>query len=117
MSNLISRSMRKQRISSCRRYLKYIVLTLLFYPLSVLGAQGQVSVKGQSITIKQAIQLIEKNSSYTFFYNAADLKNTKTRNINCSGTINEVLNEVFKGSGVEGGYKDYLADCRRSIKE
>lgn len=100
MSNLISRSMRKQRISSCRRYLKYIVLTLLFYPLSVLGAQGQVSVKGQSITIKQAIQLIEKNSSYTFFYNAADLKNTKTRNINCSGTINEVLNEVFKGSGV-----------------
>ena len=55
--------MRKQRISSCRRYLKYIVLTLLFYPLSVLGAQGQVSVKGQSITIKQAIQLIEKNSS------------------------------------------------------
>lgn len=52
--------MRKQRISSCRRYLKYIVLTLLFYPLSVLGAQGQVSVKGQSITIKQAIQLIEK---------------------------------------------------------
>ena len=92
--------MRKQRISSCRRYLKYIVLTLLFYPLSVLGAQGQVSVKGQSITIKQAIQLIEKNSSYTFFYNAADLKNTKTRNINCSGTINEVLNEVFKGSGV-----------------
>ena len=58
------------------------------------------SFKGQSITIKQAIQLIEKNSSYTFFYNAADLKNTKTRNINCSGTINEVLNEVFKGSGV-----------------
>lgn len=52
--------MRKQRIFSCRRYLKYIVLTLLFYPLSVLGAQGQVSVKGQSITIKQAIQLIEK---------------------------------------------------------
>ena len=92
--------MRKQRISSCRRYLKYIVITLLFYPLSVLGAQGQVSVKGQSITIKQAIQLIEKNSSYTFFYIAAYLKNTKTRNINCSGTFNEVLNEVFKGSGV-----------------
>ena len=45
--------MRKQRISSCRRYLKYIVLTLLFYPLSVLGAQGQVSVKGQSIPIKE----------------------------------------------------------------
>ena len=92
--------MRKIQISYKQRYLKYIVLLVLFYPLNILGAQGVISVKGQAMTIKQAIQLIEKNSNYTFFYNAADWKNTKTRNINCSGTINEVLNEVFKGSGV-----------------
>lgn len=70
-----------------------------FYPLSVLGAQGQVSVKGQSITIKQAIQLIEK-TVVILFLQCSRPENTKTRNINCSGTINEVLNEVFKGSGV-----------------
>ena len=39
------------------RYFKYIVLVLLFYPLTVLGAQGHITVKGQSITIKEAIML------------------------------------------------------------
>ena len=37
-----------------------------FYPLTVLGAQGHITVKGQSITIKEAIMLIEKNSNYVF---------------------------------------------------
>ena len=92
--------MRKIQISYKQRYLKYIVLLLLFYPLNILGAQGVISVKGQAMTIKQAIQLIEKNSNYTFFYNAADLKNTTNKNLNCGGTIEEVLKEVFKGSGI-----------------
>lgn len=52
--------MRKIQISYKQRYLKYIVLLLLFYPLNILGAQGVISVKGQAMTIKQAIQLIEK---------------------------------------------------------
>ena len=81
--------MRKIQISYKQRYLKYIVLLLLFYPLNILGAQGVISVKGQAMTIKQAIQLIEKNSNYTFFYNAADLKNTTNKNLNCEGTIED----------------------------
>ena len=92
--------MRKIQISYKQRYLKYIVLLLLFYPLNIIVAQGVISVKGQAMTIKQAIQLIEKNSNYTFFYNAADLKNTTNKNLNCEGTIEEVLKEVFKGSGI-----------------
>ena len=82
------------------RYFKYIVVILLFYPLGALGAQKHITLKGQSMTIKQAIQLIEKNSNYTFFYNAADLKNTTVKNFNCEGSIDEVLNEVFEESGV-----------------
>lgn len=82
------------------RYFKYIVLVLLFYPLTVLGAQGHITVKGQSITIKEAIMLIEKNSNYVFFYNAADLKNIRLKNINCSGPIDKVLNEVFANTGI-----------------
>ena len=92
--------MRKIQISYKQRYLKYIVLLLLFYPLNILGAQGVISVKGQAMTIKQAIQLIEKKSNYTFLYNAEDLKNTTNKNLNCEGTIEEVLKEVFKGSGI-----------------
>lgn len=100
MSNLKCKSMRKIHFFDKQRYLKYIVLLLLFYPLNILGAQGVISVKGQAMTIKQAIQLIEKNSDYTFFYNAADLKNTTNKNFNCEGSIEEVLKEVFKGSGI-----------------
>ena len=44
--------MRKIQISYRQRYLKYIVLLLLFYPLSVLGAQSKIAVKGQSIDRK-----------------------------------------------------------------
>ena len=85
---------------SCVRYFKCIVLVLLFYPLTLLGAQGHITVKGQSITIKEAIMLIEKNSNYVFFYNAADLKNIRLKNVNCSGTIDKVLNEVFANTGI-----------------
>ena len=100
MSNLKCKSMRKIHFFDKQRYLKYIVLLLLFYPLNILGAQGVISVKGQAMSIKQAIQLIEKNSDYTFFYNAADLKNTTNKNFNCEGSIEEVLKEVFNGSGI-----------------
>ena len=100
MSNLKCKSMRKIHFFDKKRYLKYIVLLLLFYPLNILGAQGVISVKGQAMSIKQAIQLIEKNSNYTFFYNAADLKNTTNKNFNCEGSIEEVLKEVFNGSGI-----------------
>ena len=100
MSNLKCKSMKKNYFLYRTRYLKYIALLLFFYPLTILGAQGIITVKGQAITIKQAIQLIEKSSDYTFFYNAADLKNTTNKNLNCEGTIEEVLKEVFKGSGV-----------------
>ena len=79
--------MKKNHSCYRRRYLKHIALVLLFYPLSALGAQGHISIKGQSITIMQAIQLIEKNSDYTFFYN-------------CNGPIDEILDEVFKDSGI-----------------
>ena len=92
--------MKKNHSCYRRRYLKHIALVLLFYPLSALGAQGHISIKGQSITIMQAIQLIEKNSDYTFFYNAADLEDKQRKDINCNGPIDEILDEVFKDSGI-----------------
>lgn len=46
---------------------------MLLYPMSVFAVQGQIAVQGKAMSIKQAIQVIEKNSKYTFFYKAADL--------------------------------------------
>lgn len=90
----------KKVLESRSAYIKCLALALLFYPLSILGAQRQISVKGQSMTIKQVIQFIEKNSDYNFFYNAADLKDTQRKDINCKGTIDKVLAEVFHDSGI-----------------
>lgn len=97
----------KKRQFTCKKWhLKYAILFLLLYPLAAIAAQGQITVQGKSITIKQVIDLIEKNSSYTFFYNKADLTNVAKKNIDCKGSIEEVLKEVFSNSGISYIIKD-----------
>ena len=50
--------------SMCSRWhLRLIVLLILFFPLTLSAAQGRVTVKGQSITLRQAIKIIESSSS------------------------------------------------------
>ena len=43
------------------RYLRIIAVLLFLYPISVLAAQSNISVKGQ-YSLKEAIRFIEKNS-------------------------------------------------------
>lgn len=94
--------MNKFLFSCQKRCLDYVVMAvlLLSIPLPALAAQGQIVVKGRSLTISQAIDLIEKSSKYTFFYNANDLKNKNLKNVDCKGSIDQVLNEIFKGSNI-----------------
>ena len=68
--------------------------------MTSLGAQKHITVKGEAMTIKQAILLIEKNSDYTFFYNAADLGGNTKHNFNSKGKVEDVLKEIFEGSGI-----------------
>ncbi len=91
--------MRKLHFFSYGRYWKYLVLVLLFYPLTLVGAQKLITVKGH-LSIEQAIQLIEKHSNYTFFYNATDLRKVDKQNFNCKGQISEVLQTVFGENGI-----------------
>ena len=89
-----------------RRFLTGVIMFMLLYPMSVFAVQGQITVQGKAMSIKQAIQVIEKNSKYTFFYKAADLSNAKIRDIHCEGSIEEVLNVLFKDSGISYVIKD-----------
>ena len=92
---------RMKKHTFCRfSILLSIILVFLLYPMSSMGAQKYISVKGEDMTIKQAIQLIEKNSEYTFFYNASDLENNTKRDYNSTGNIEKVLKDVFEGSNV-----------------
>lgn len=82
------------------RYIKYIVFVLLFYSVNVFAVQNRISLKGRSISVVQAVKLIEKSSNYKFFYNVSELKDKVLTNIDCAGTIDEVLNSIFTGSNI-----------------
>lgn len=82
-------------------------MLLLFAPVAVSAAQGTIAVKGQSITIKQAMKIIESTSDYTFFFKASDIDDTSKKDIDCRGTIDEVLSVIFKGSDVNYVVKEH----------
>lgn len=87
--------------SMCSRWhLRLIVLLILFFPLTLSAAQGRVTVKGQSITLRQAIKIIESSSNFKFFFNPSDLDALPGKNLDCEGEISDVLKEVFAGSRV-----------------
>lgn len=85
-------------------YLKHWYLictfTLLIFPTSISAAQGIISIQGKSLSMEQIIQMIESESNYTFFFKADLINTLKKQNIDCKGTINEVLDKVLKGSGI-----------------
>lgn len=95
--------------------MRITILFLFIIPLSVSAAQEKVSVKGKSITIKEAINIIEKNSVYSFFFKSTDLDNNRKKDINCAGTLDEVLSEVLKGSNIKYTIKG--KDVILSVKE
>ncbi len=92
--------MEKGFIFTSKRFLASAVFFLLLYPGLVFAAQGQITVKGKAMSIKQAIRTIEEHSDYTFFYKAADLSSTQKKDLDCQGSIQDVLEKLFEGSGI-----------------
>ena len=90
-----------KKIQSRNWYMRITILFLFIIPLSVSAAQEKVSVKGKAITVKEAISIIEKNSVYSFFFKSTDLDNKSRKDINCEGSLDEVLSEVLKGSNIK----------------
>ena len=78
-----------------------ILLLLLLYPTMVCASQEKITVKGQSVTLRQVIRIIEKNSDYTFFFKANDVDGQVAKNLNCEGTVQEVLDVALKGTSLK----------------
>lgn len=64
-----------------------IILVFLLYPMSSMGAQKYISVKGEDMTIKQAIQLIENTVNTRSFIMRQIWKTTRNAII----TAREIL--------------------------
>ena len=95
--------MRKFLFHHQGQYLKGIIMALFFsfafFPLPAIAAQ-EITVRGQALTLIETINLIEKNSDYTFFYDANALQKTDRKDLDYTGSIENVLNEVFRGSNI-----------------
>lgn len=91
--------MKKESFMYKQRYLIGILVLSIMWPTTALCAQGDICLKGR-YTLKEAIEHIEKTNGYTFFYKDNDLKDNAKRDVNCEGTIDEVLKVLFKDSNV-----------------
>lgn len=80
----------------------YLACTFIFLllPSSISAAQDIISIQGKSLSIEQIIKLIESKSGYTFFFKSDLVNNLKKQDVNTKGTINEILDDVFKGSNI-----------------
>lgn len=57
-----------------------ILMSMSFAPVFAFVTQDIV-VKGKGISAKEAIQLIQENSGYTFFYKKSDLERIPRRTL------------------------------------
>ena len=58
------------------RYTFYLVIFLCFFSIKTIAQQSgkeKISISFQNISLKEAMQEIEKVSEYTFFYDATEL--------------------------------------------
>lgn len=86
--------------SYLRQWYLICTLTLLLFPTSISAAQDIISIQGKALSMEQIIKMIESKSSYTFFFKSDLVNNLKKQDINCEGTISEVLDNVLKGTGI-----------------
>lgn len=86
-----------------RWHLRNVFLLLLLLPITMYGNSNQqkITVKGKSLTLRQVIKVIERNSDYTFFFKANDIDDSLTKNINCTGTIQEILPIALDGTNLK----------------
>ena len=69
--------------SKFKNVTRCIILAFMITFMGLSDAAAQIVVKGQSMTPIQVIKLIEKTSSYSFFYNTSDALIDSHRFINC----------------------------------
>ena len=76
----------------------------------------KVTVKAKSISLKEVIDKIEEVTNYTFFYQPDDVDLTITKDIDYSGSIDEVLNNVFEDIPIAYTVKENEVILRKTTK-
>ncbi len=101
-----------------RLFLIFMVLGILQGTASVYSQNKRFSLNEENISIREVIQLIETQSEYRFFYEEEQLNVNDKLNLNVeNSTLKEVLDELFKQSGVEYKMLDNNFIVLKSLKD
>lgn len=84
-----------------RRLYQALLVGMLVLPMNAMAGFGQIRVQGKSLSMKEIIRQIEKNSQYTFFYKSADVENLPAKTANIDGNIETVLEKVFGDNNIQ----------------
>ena len=96
-------------ISTLKNQLR-MKLTIAFFFLLALqinanisySQNNELSLKLNNVSIEEAINIIEKESNYSFLYSDRYVNVDRKVNINIKkGEITDILNQLFKNSGIE----------------
>jgi hypothetical protein len=81
----------------------FLFLMALQINANISYSQGNaLSLKLNNVTIEEAINIIEKESDYSFLYSDRYVNVDRKVNINIKkGEISDILNQLFKNSGIE----------------
>lgn len=80
-----------------------ILTTFLVVSLAMFlspRASAQIVLKGENLTAVEAISQLQQHSDYVFFYNSDDLAGIKARSYNLEGSLESVLMDIFRGTGI-----------------
>ena len=80
-----------------------ILTTFLVVSLAMFlspRASAQIILKGENLTAVEAISQLQQHSDYVFFYNSDDLAGIKARSYNLEGSLESVLMDIFRGTGI-----------------
>ncbi len=100
------------RLTTLRRFVAAMLLSVV----GVIQGTGQIAVKGEKMSIPEAIRQIEKGSGYTFSFNADDFMGMQPLTFDCDGDIDKVLSCVFSGTDIEWQIRGNEISLKRAAK-
>lgn len=79
-----------------------MLLTLVFLQVSAKGLSQTVSYSGKEVSLKKIFAVIEKQTKYVFFYDAAVIRDTKPVTIDVKNMpVEAVLNKCLTGQSLD----------------
>ena len=84
-----------------------LMLSLICSPGSVWGQHGTVTLNLNNVTVKEALEQMNSQASYSLWLNVEEVDLSRKVSLNVkNGTVDEVLAQILKGQPLRWDVKD-----------